>query len=613
MSYQIGQTVIRNFLAFDDAEFDFSSPGLTVVEGVIKGVAGCDSNGSGKSALIEAPVWALTGRTIRERCKGDDVIRIGSKGGCMVDVTIVGGDRKIRVVRYRADKQHGNKVFLYVNGEDISRGTSAQTDIAIEQELGLDYTTFLNTVAFGARSDVRSFFIATDADRKKIMDKLLGLEVYARAQSVAKGRIRQTQQKLDPLMDRHMNIGFAIEEKRKMVEELKAATTATVSVKEAEAALKKANAALAKAETRHESVASALDKAIAAKESSDRRLRKGYDVARANAEAKARELSDAQSSAKTKLQAVLRTLEGFTSLGSECPTCTQSVPKRLLSTLIAEASAERDLLKGEIAKAQRAIDAVVYPKQLKSDPDLVADVTNAEGLLEEANDELSDAKADVSSAKATLAALRDSEQRKDVSVKKVQGEIVSLQVELDENLDKQASLKAEIDTLEFWSQAFGNGGVKSFVIESELNTINQLATKFARRLLGAGTRVALAATKQLKSKDEEREEMVVEAAIPGCAQSYANASKGQKHRLDLSLILAFRAVVAARSVGSFAQLFADELFDGVDETGVECVVEILREISATCPVVLVTHDVRLKSVGDRRVVVVHDGTKARIA
>jgi DNA repair exonuclease SbcCD ATPase subunit len=154
--------------------------------------------------------------------------------------------------------------------------------------------------------------------------------------------------------------------------------------------------------------------------------------------------------------------------------------------------------------------------------------------------------------------------------------------------------------------------VKSFVIESEIPQINAIATNYARRLLGQGAFVRISPTKKLKTTDDTREELLVEAGIPGCAQSYSGASKGQRHRLDLALILAFRSVVAARSACPFDQLFADELFDGVDATGVDCVVEILQEISAQCPVVLVTHDARLKSVGDRRVVVAHDGKCATL-
>ena len=203
------------------SELRYSSlPGLTAVEGEITGVAGCGSNGSGKSALAEAPVWAITGNLLRSRCKGDDVIRIGSKGGCLVDTTLHGA-HTIRIVRHRGHAVHGNKVFLFVDGKDVSRGTSTQTDAAIARELGLDFTTFCNTVAFGARSDVKSFFSATDAERKQVMDRLLGLEAFERARSLASKRLNDAKSRLDTLMTLQMNQGFVLEEKRDAIRALR--------------------------------------------------------------------------------------------------------------------------------------------------------------------------------------------------------------------------------------------------------------------------------------------------------------------------------------------------------------------------------------------------------
>ena len=122
----------------------------------------------------------------------------------------------------------------------------------------------------------------------------------------------------------------------------------------------------------------------------------------------------------------------------------------------------------------------------------------------------------------------------------------------------------------------------------------------------------LSPTRELKTKSVQREELTVEAVIPGCTRSYAGASKGQKKRLDLCLILAFRELVASRANKAFHQLFVDELFDGLDQTGCAGVVELLREMAKTGPVALITHDERIKPAGDRFVLVDHDGTTARI-
>lgn len=195
MTFRIGKTSIRNFGPFEEAEFDFSCPGLTVVEGSISGASGCDSNGSGKSFVLEAPVWALTGRLIRDGVAVDDVVR-GYGEGCEVTTTLVGDDTTVCVTRYRKHAIHRNDVVLKVDGDDVSRGTNQATDRAIEKIMGLDFTTFMSTVAFGARREALTFFAATDTERKAVMERLLGLEVYAQAQALARRELREVTEEL---------------------------------------------------------------------------------------------------------------------------------------------------------------------------------------------------------------------------------------------------------------------------------------------------------------------------------------------------------------------------------------------------------------------------------
>ena len=61
-----------------------------------------------------------------------------------------------------------------------------------------------------------------------------------------------------------------------------------------------------------------------------------------------------------------------------------------------------------------------------------------------------------------------------------------------------------------------------------------------------------------------------------------------------------------------ANLFVDELFDGMDQTGVETAIELLKELSASRPVLLITHDPRLRGAGDYVETIYHNGDTAAI-
>lgn len=613
--YRIGKVHYRNFCPFEDVTFDFNHPGLTVIEGLIEGKRGCDSNGAGKSFLFDGPAWALFGRCIREKYKGDAVIRLDSKGGCSVEVEIVGGKQKVRVIRYRKHPIHANHVYLYVNDKNKSRGTDPATTVAIEKIIGMDFTSFCNSVAFGVREDVKTFFSAPDAERKKVLERILGLELYAQAERIARQRLKKLAEETNELELQRLTLQTAIMEKRALLagigspEELEDVefnvSLTRLAARRKREGLTKLGKARADLEAKLAAEESKYEEAVAAWEVEctvhhNQSLRLNQDHAALHHEAgqlKAHRAASKVKAAKFKKLA-----------GKKCPECEQS-----LSVTRAEAFGDSyakevkdygadlkvtnwkiELVKDEIGKLQA-------PQQPGIPKGLVLVQEKLHGVI--AVYQEVEKEAAVEEARAQE--MQDAHERITYQTKGLTAEIEVATEKLGRTEEEYAKAKKLSDGLEFWVDGFGNQGLKSFLIEAEIPQINQVATVYAQQLLGTGALVRLTATQTLKTKDAVREKLTVEGEIPGCTESYAGASKGQKKRMDLSLLLAFRELVATRQSRAFEQLFADEIFDGLDRTGAESICELLREIAADCPVALVTHDSRIKPIAERLVVVHH--------
>lgn len=621
MSYRIGKVTMRNFGPFTEAEFDFDQPGLTVIEGEMIGVPGCSSNGSGKSFILEAPVWALTGRMIRPKVPVDDVVH-GYGEGCEVSVEIVGGDRQIRVTRYRNHVDYNSNVYLEVDGEDVTRGTNPMTDRAIEDEIGLDFTTLMNTIAFGARGDARSFFAAPDSERKSIMQRLLGLEVYAHAQKLAKAKAREISNEVDDLMTAEVDLATRLMEQDAFMSRIEATEgdgDPELDALEASALVRVLRGAHHRQDLRAKQAAADRDaeqERHKERQAEYRRVIDNIDRARSRIEQAQRAASRDAGATDSEVGRIERTIESIRELvGGKCPTCHQE-----LTTAGADSAIEE--LEGAAETAAEAANEVTTRlEQLKAELDQIAEVpeepsrwavetVDEEYALERERRSELERRLDVAIERAESLARALSKQT--ATAGDIRAKIEELRTEQDELVEKRTGLQERAARLDFWVTGFGNSGLQSYLIEAELPEINKAATGFAARLLGAGAQVCLLPTKQLKSKKETREEMVVEATIPNCARNYAGASKGQRHRLDLSLILALRDVVERRSMAAFDQLFCDELFDGVDDAGTDCVIEIIRELADERPVILVTHDPRLKSIGDRTVTVRHENGVATL-
>jgi DNA repair exonuclease SbcCD ATPase subunit len=625
MGYRIGKVKYHNFGPFADAEIDLDRPGVTLIEGAIEGMPGCDSNGAGKSFIFDGVAWALYGRCIRPEYSGDDVVKLKSKGGCSVEVTITKGKEELIVRRYRNDPEYKSQLHVLIDGNNVTRGVNAETQAIVERTLGMDYLTFCNTVAFGVREDVKSFFTASDGDRKKVLDTLLGLEIYSAAETVARRRLKSAVTALEEKRLLIQTSGIRIDEKREAIRRMEEAevvdTASTLAdhkakLKEAEANVETWVKKVADLENEVERVRDKQDdentrlneESVAYKNKIDalelRRVKADNDrlLARMAVGGAERALADAKSLS-----------------GKPCPTCQQSVPafnvssvRDKLQAALAMAKSAYATVDAEYQKVCVAQDAVSYPQPSDEHQKLTEELAVLESRVDKRRETLNKWKNARNVATSMIEQLENAKKRSGDRIKAAQAELQKL---LDETHDVKDAIEGDEQRaaeLEFWVQAFGNQGLKSFLIEAEVPEVNKHATRYARRLLGEGAKVQLKATTTLKTSGATREKLTVEGVIPGKTNKYTGASQGQKKRMDLSLLLAFRKLISQRVQQPFDQLFADEIFDGLDQSGVEVIGELLREESAAGPVVLITHDSRMKPLGDQYVHVFHDGVTATV-
>lgn len=619
MTYRIGHVDYANFGPFESVQFDFGLPGLTGIEGHISGTVGVDSNGSGKSMLFEGVSWALWGRCLRSDFRGDDIVRTGSKGGCAVSVEVVdpsGVRPLVKVFRYRKHPKWKNSVRLFVKGEDVTRGTDVQTQEAIHALLGMDFLSFCNSVAFGAREDVRSFYGASDADRKAILDRILGLELYAQAHRVARVRLIAQTKVRDDAKAQLASLQVKLQQAEKNLEMSPAqhgAENLKFQLMQRQLEVKFLGRAIAKREVQYGKALARL--AVETKNMEALKAVRAQEVAEAT-QKRLKHQQAAQAALKrvSALQGQVIYLESrvkqLSKLEGDCPTCARAFAAK-------DRAVAQQMLQSEIDALSLAIEEP--QKEWKEHNDRAARVVVPSALLAFPARDLEQAAVRVEketldyfqeslhAAEKVLAVLQQWYDEATQQSSALAAEVEHLQDGVKVYLETLASEDKKLAQLEFWVEGFGSNGVRSFLIEAEIPAINKLATGYARMLLGPGASVRLSATTALKSKDEVRERISIDAKVTGCCASYAAASKGQKRRLDLALLLAFRDLLSGRVSNPFEQFFADELFDGLDKAGCETIVEMLQALGNQYPVVLVTHSPWLKNAAARTVRVEHDG------
>ena len=620
MTYQLHKVEAANFGPFEEVSIRLDRPGLTVLEGQFNNDSiRADSNGAGKSMVLEAVAWCLFGKTLRPKLSPDDVVRRGSRGGASVTVWVK-GEREIKVTRYRKHTVRKNTVHLEIDGEAYTPGTVAETDALIEDYLGLTFEGYCNSVAFGARVDVQSFYSSTDAEKKRLLNELLGLGVYEAAADLAKKRLRDAtsllqdiEHDLDTVTQRQEDaydaLGQAEEDldpeglQRKIAELTVKDQRFSKGIRQLREEQGEADAAFASAQESYSIKVRLYDeKHAAAEKLLKQRQRAVWDAQSEQSGFNSRAL---------ELDSLIRQTK---EKGDTCETCGQKLDTTAREESIASMVKKRDDFKHkavamdiELKHHEEELELVTFPSEPCREL-----LEAAEDWQERCQQRIRELTQGREHCQQQLEQAKDHYDNIEAQITKLREKATELDNSLSELTEKIEPAKDDVDAYEYWTKGFGARGLQSFLIEAEMGRINKAATGHAQRLVGKGARIQLTATSTTKTKGHQREVINITASIPNCASSYEGASKGQKRRLDLSLMLAFHELLAHRTAMPIANLFVDELFDGMDLTGVETSTELLKELSEDRPVLLITHDSRLRGAADYVETIFHNGNTAAI-
>lgn len=155
---------LENFGSYPELEFDFSDIGLALVSG---------ETGSGKSTLMDAPLWILFGVTGKDDA-ADEVKAWDADGPTTGTLTVELGNKEITV--YRARGKSGNDLYFRLTGEPIRGKSMDDTQKLLEKELGFSADTFLTASYMTQFSSAGSFFIAKAKERREVLEKIADQE-----------------------------------------------------------------------------------------------------------------------------------------------------------------------------------------------------------------------------------------------------------------------------------------------------------------------------------------------------------------------------------------------------------------------------------------------------
>lgn len=161
-----------NFLSWKDLEFDVSR-GVTLIDGWNEDDQ--RSEGSGKSAILNAICWCLFGCLPKE-ANIDDVIK-DNETSCQVILEFDNGDTIVRT-------RKPNDLYMTKAGAIIKGKDSNETKSLIEEYIGLNFETFCQSIYFAQNYD-KKFLMAKQAEKGKILSSIQNLQIFDKARKEA--------------------------------------------------------------------------------------------------------------------------------------------------------------------------------------------------------------------------------------------------------------------------------------------------------------------------------------------------------------------------------------------------------------------------------------------
>jgi DNA repair exonuclease SbcCD ATPase subunit len=166
---KIEKIKIQNFYSFKDQEFPLGDyTGLTLIKGINKDTKG--SNGAGKSVLIEAVYFGLTGKTIRKSTE-DSLVNNQSKKQCMVEIHLTHKNQYVVITR----RKKPTKLEFLVGGENRTQQSVFTTQAEIDSFLNINHKVLLASMFFGQSNDVNFLDCSAD-DKRTIIRNFLNLD-----------------------------------------------------------------------------------------------------------------------------------------------------------------------------------------------------------------------------------------------------------------------------------------------------------------------------------------------------------------------------------------------------------------------------------------------------
>jgi len=497
-------------------------------------------NGSGKSTMLDALCFGLFGKAFRNVNKPNLLNSINGKD-CHVEVEFDNNNKSYKIVRGIKP----NKFEIYCDGELVNQDAAARDYQEYLEKfiLKLNYKSFTQIVILGSASFV-PFMQLSASDRRAIIEDLLDIQIFSTMNGLLKDRltnnkdvmvqskteIELTQQRYD-LQDKHIK-GLKQNNEDKVTEYVSEIRINNDTI-----------------QTLHGEIANL---------SSQVETHQNLVAEKTLVEDKVKKITKLESQIESNLSKFRKDISFFAH-NDDCPTCRQAIASEFketeLQTLQTKATeCEHGLTQLEVKLLEEQTKLNQITEIQRRIQSLQIEIATKNTSIIETNKYIARLEKQIGELKTNKASTESEEK-----------ELVILKNMLSTLND---NLKSLIDDKSYYEVASGllkDTGIKTKIIKQYLPIINKLVNKYLASL-DFFVNFNLDESFKETIKSRHRDDF-----------TYNNFSEGEKQRIDMALMLTWRAVAKLKNSSNTNLLILDEVFDSsLDTNGTEELMKILH-------------------------------------
>ena len=549
----------------EDNELDLASTRLTQILGY---------NGAGKSSIpliLEEVLFNKNSKGIKKA----DIPNRELQNGYSISLTF-----SKEADEYEIDLQRKSnlKVKFIKNGEDIGSHTATNTYKTIQEVIGVDFKTFTQVVYQHPNASL-NFLTATDANRKKFLIDLLGLEKYVNLFEVFKEASRGVEQEYAQLEGRISTV-------EKWLENNKLTDTTPRELVN-----------LPKISEEDEEELSSLMAEIKNISSTNRQISQNNQYKSMLKEINIQEIQAIEASehiSYDELQSQLGAIAGSIGSGQKiikkmenlenvCPTCEQPVTEDFKKKHISEEEEKVKIEQDKHTNIQKKIKEIqennekfaIKSKKQKEWEELYRSVDNTLPTVlvdEEAlKVRITNIRNTIATQKNEIDVLqRENEARSayNAKIEVITEQTAEFEKQLEEVVSRYNVIGIKKGNLEILKKAFSTNGLIAYKIENLVKELEELTSEYLAELSDGRFTLNFAVN---------NDKLNVEITDNGNVVDILALSSGELARVNTATLLAIRKLMSSLSSSRINVLFLDEVMTVLDEVGKEKLVEVLLE------------------------------------